>query len=37
MVAMKISLLLVSLLLAVVLGDKEKSPSRWGEEGGARC
>ncbi|KAK1331018.1 hypothetical protein QTO34_008964 [Cnephaeus nilssonii] len=28
MVAMKISLLLVSLLLAVVLGDKEESPSR---------
>ncbi|EPQ08941.1 Gastric inhibitory polypeptide [Myotis brandtii] len=28
MVAMKISLLLVSLLLAVVRGDKEESPSR---------
>lgn len=34
---MKTSLLLVSLLLAVVLGDKEESRSRWGEEGGARC
>lgn len=34
---MKISLLLVSLLLAVVLGDKEESPSRCGEEGGAGC